>query len=115
MHKPCAYKRENMAKVAILQFFFPFLGAGAFILGWTAWGVALLLLCVCSYLSYSYSQMDISAEDTHENNFQKEQQMNMAFLSKMLMTTFIVCSIMIFMLILTECIDAEGVECYSPS
>ena len=44
--EPCAYPRKSRLYIVLMQFFFGFLGVGAFLLGWTAWGVAVLALSV---------------------------------------------------------------------
>jgi|SaaInlStandDraft_5_1057022.scaffolds.fasta_scaffold79894_2 hypothetical protein len=44
---PCGAKGESQAKLALLTYFFGWSGATAFMLGWTAWGVSVLMLCCC--------------------------------------------------------------------
>lgn len=51
INKPCAAKGESQSKLAVLTYFFGWSGATCFMLGWTVWGVVVLVLfcngCCC--------------------------------------------------------------------
>ena len=44
MKEPCAAKGDSQVKLAVLTYFFGWSGATCFMLGWTAWGVVVLVL-----------------------------------------------------------------------
>lgn len=51
INHPCAAKGESQTKMAVLTYFFGWSGATCFMLGWTVWGVVVLVLflngCCC--------------------------------------------------------------------
>ena len=47
INDPCAAKGEAQSKMAVLTYFFGWSGATAFMLGWTVWGIVVLMLFCC--------------------------------------------------------------------
>ena len=43
---PCGAEGQSQTKIAVLTYFFGWTGATCFMLGWTAWGVVILLTCL---------------------------------------------------------------------
>lgn len=55
---PCAAKGESQTKMAVLTYFFGWSGATCFMLGWTVWGVVVLVLFLNGVCCLSHGKMN---------------------------------------------------------
>ena len=103
--KPCAEKGKNQLVLAIMQYIFGYTGGPAFALGWTAIGIATLLMCCCSCCCVSQGKENEKFSDS----------------TRCVMVLFgILCLFALFGLwiytavkISTDCVDKHGAPCKS--
>ena len=97
---PCDAKGESQSKMAVLTYFFGWSGATAFMLGWTAWGIVVLMLFCngCCCMAHG-----------------KENE-NAATYCWGIMCTIAYCGVWLYLAItisLENCVDDKGVACKS--
>lgn len=66
LDKPCESKGKSQTLVAILWYTLGWSGVSAFILGWTAFGVSILLTCCCgvSCITLSYNNRQVYSKSS---------------------------------------------------
>ena len=102
-YKPCNEKGESQTLVALLWYFVGYLGIPAFILGWTALGVATLSTCCCGLCCYSQSGND-SLSDT--------KRASMTCIGILLLIAFLGLWIYGAVMVSTNnCVSSNGVPC----
>ncbi len=95
---PCAAKGQSQAKLSVLTYFFGWSGATCFMLGWTAWGIVTLVLCLNGVCCTSYGK-------------EKENSLTLCW-GIMCTIAYIVIWIYIAITIsVNHCVDDKGVAC----
>ena len=106
--QPCAYERKDKSLVVILQIMFGYFGAGAFMLGWTSWGIMMVVLfCIACCLQPQSSQKDAESNyiDANPTIYWNKR------LTCTVGLTMSVLMIMLLVLTIVHCVDINGVAC----
>ena len=118
--EPCAYPRKSRLYIVLMQFFFGFLGVGAFLLGWTAWGAAVLALSVAGCVTKPVFQSRMRARINNTNAHRDETDKSDCLLCGDLLCACSVCQLacavivvttLLFVLTIVHCVDSHGVAC----
>ena len=104
---PCGAEAKSQLTMAVLQYLFGYLGVVPFVLGWTSWGVASLMLLLC-FCMFSVLTAHAMKKDT--------QSICDCFYLTCKATTG--CALLIVWIIMavavsTSCVDENGVKCKS--
>lgn len=111
--QPCTYARKNKVYIVVMQFFFGYLGAGVFLLGWNGWGITVLVLSIvaCCIRPCFKAHNEEANNDITRSESTMCGDLVLSCATCQLACVVAVITTMLFVLTIVHCVDSHGVAC----
>ena len=111
--QPCTYARKSKVYIVVMQFFFGYLGAGVFLLGWNGWGITVLVLSIVACCIHPWFKARLKEASTDVTRSECTLCCDLVVSCGVCQLTCALASIvtMLFVFTIVHCVDSHGVMC----